>query len=121
MHVPAAVWGVAIEFAGWICPLTPLENALRARAGLAGYPGGFVEHHLTAWLYPVGLTPPTQAVLGTLALLVNVAAYGLMWRRHATARWIIARFGTVGVHRDGFNERGHDDQGDRTGSTYRCS
>ncbi len=81
VHVPAAVWGVAIEFAGWVCPLTPLENALRARAGLAGYPGGFVEHHLTAWLYPVGLTPPTQGLLGTLALLVNVAVYVIMWRR----------------------------------------
>jgi hypothetical protein len=81
VHVPAAVWGVAIEFGGWICPLTPLETALRARAGLAGYSSGFVEHHLTAWLYPIGLTPPTQMVLGALALLVNLAAYGLLWRR----------------------------------------
>ena len=35
-HVPCALWGIAIEYAGWICPLTPLENALRARAGLEG-------------------------------------------------------------------------------------
>src|SRR5438046_5709173 len=39
LHVPCALWGVAIEYAGWICPLTPLENALRARAGLEGYRG----------------------------------------------------------------------------------
>ena len=81
VHLPAALWGVAIEFGGWICPLTPLENALRVRAGLAAYTGGFVEHHVTAWLYPAGLTPLRQAVLGTLALLVNVAAYGVLWRR----------------------------------------
>ena len=81
VHLPAAAWGVALEFGGWMCPLTPLENALRARAGLAGYPGGFVEHHVVAWLYPVGLTPPTQVMLGTLALLVNAAAYGLWLRR----------------------------------------
>jgi hypothetical protein len=81
VHLPAAAWGVAIEFGGWICPLTPLENALRARAGLAGYSGGFVEHHMIGWLYPVGLTPRTQVVLGALALLVNIAAYGLLLRR----------------------------------------
>jgi hypothetical protein len=80
VHVPAAVWGVAIEFGGWVCPLTPLENALRARAGLAGYSGGFVEHHVIGWLYPVGLTPPAQVVLGALALLINVAAYSLVLR-----------------------------------------
>jgi len=80
-HLPAAVWGIAIEFGGWICPLTPLENALRARAGLAGYTGGFVEHHVTAWLYPVGLTAPRQVLLGALALLVNVAAYSIVLRR----------------------------------------
>jgi len=81
VHLPAAAWGVALEFGGWVCPLTPLENALRARAGLAGYSGGFVEHYLMAWLYPVGLTPATQALLGALALAVNLAAYSLfVWR-----------------------------------------
>lgn len=80
VQLPAALWGVAIEFGGWICPLTPLENALRARAGLAGYSGGFVEHYVMVWLYPVGLTPPKQAMLGALALLVNVVAYGLLLR-----------------------------------------
>src|SRR6266542_2623839 len=29
IHLPFAVWGVAIEIGGWICPLTPLENWLR--------------------------------------------------------------------------------------------
>ena len=43
VHVPAAVWGAAIEFAGWICPLTPLENSLRRQAGDAGYAGGFTS------------------------------------------------------------------------------
>jgi len=80
VHLPAAAWGTAIEFGGWICPLTPLENALRVHAGLAGYSGGFVEHHVIAWLYPIGLTPPKQVLLGTLALLVNLAAYSLVVR-----------------------------------------
>jgi uncharacterized protein DUF2784 len=81
VHLPAAAWGVAIEFGGWVCPLTPLENALRARAGLAGYSGGFVEYQVIAWLYPIGLTTPKQVMLGALALFVNLAAYGLLLRR----------------------------------------
>jgi hypothetical protein len=79
-HVPAAVWGAAIEFGGWICPLTPLENAWRARAGLAGYAGGFVEHYLIPALYPAGLTPPKQIALGSLVVVVNIVAYGIALR-----------------------------------------
>lgn len=39
LHVPAALWAVGIEFAGWICPLTPLENYLRRQSGSPGYQG----------------------------------------------------------------------------------
>ncbi|HYS59869.1 MAG TPA: DUF2784 domain-containing protein, partial [Gemmatimonadales bacterium] len=81
LHVPCALWGVAIEYAGWICPLTPLENALRARAGLEGYRGGFVEHYVIPALYPAGLARPTQVVLGTIVLVVNLVAYGMLLRR----------------------------------------
>lgn len=75
LHVPAAVWGVLIEFGGWICPLTPLEITLRQRAGQAGYTGGFIEHYVTTVVYPHGLTRGMQWALGALALAVNVAIY----------------------------------------------
>jgi uncharacterized protein DUF2784 len=81
VHVPCALWGMLIEYRGWICPLTPLENALRRRAGLEGYAGGFVEHYVIPVLYPAGLTRPTQALLGTLVLVVNLVAYGVLLRR----------------------------------------
>ena len=81
VHLPAAIWGVLIEFAGWICPLTPLENALRARAGEAGYAGGFIEHYVLRALYPGGLTPTIQLALGSFALGVNIVAYALLVRR----------------------------------------
>jgi len=81
VHVPAAVWGVLIEYGGWICPLTPLENTLRARAGVAGYSGGFIEHYILRTLYPSGLDSHARIALGSLALLVNVAAYTLIFRR----------------------------------------
>ncbi len=83
-HVPAAIWGVAIELGGWVCPLTPVENTFRARAGLAGYSGGFVEHHLLPLLYPTGLTAPTQLALGSVVVVVNLIAYGLLARRILT-------------------------------------
>lgn len=81
VHVPFAVWGVLIEYYGWVCPLTPIENAFRARAGLAGYSGGFIEHYVLPIIYPAGLTPRVQLVLGTLVLAVNLAAYaGFVYR-----------------------------------------
>jgi hypothetical protein len=81
LHVPAAAWGALIEFAGWICPLTPWEVALRRHAGEAGYAGGFIEHYLIPIVYPAGLTPATQVVLGILVIAVNVVAYaGLVHR-----------------------------------------
>src|SRR5262245_31291758 len=81
LHVPAAIWGVLIEYAGWICPLTPLENALRERAGQAGYSGGFVEHYVLGALYPAGLTRELQWVIGGLVLLINGLVYGSIWMR----------------------------------------
>ena len=81
LHVPAAVWGVLIEFAGWVCPLTPLENALRLRGGEAGYSGGFIEHYLLPVLYPAGLTRNTQLLLGSFVLALNLAVYGLLLAR----------------------------------------
>lgn len=80
LHVPAAIWGVLIEFGGWICPLTPLENALRARAGESVYAGDFIDQYLLQALYPSGLTPETRWVLGSLALLVNLIAYSFLIR-----------------------------------------
>lgn len=87
LHLPAAVWGVMIEFAGWMCPLTPLENALRLRGGEAGYSGGFVEHYLLPVLYPSGLTRGVQLVLGSIVLVLNLAVYGaVLARRRAQVK-----------------------------------
>jgi len=89
IHVPAALWGSLIEYAGIICPLTPLEVALRERGGSAGYSGGFIAHYLEGVLYPAGLTPRLQVWFGTFALVVNLAIYGrlvVLWRRRRRSR-----------------------------------
>jgi len=75
IHVPAAIWGALIEFAGWYCPLTNLENWCRARAGLAGYDEGFVAHYLFAVIYPSGLTRGMEIAIGLFVLVVNVTVY----------------------------------------------
>lgn len=79
IHLPAAIWVSLISFKGWICPLTPLENYLRTEAGAVGYGGGFVEHYIIALIYPVGLTPQLQMLLGVVAMLLNIGVYGLVF------------------------------------------
>jgi len=81
LHLPAVLWGVLIEFSGWVCPLTPWEQSLRIKAGQAGYSGGFVEHYLVSLIYPEALTPEIQFVLGVLVLMLNVGIYALVWSK----------------------------------------
>ena len=76
-HVPAAIWGVLIEFFGWVCPLTPLENSWRELGGQAGYSGGFVQHYIVSLIYPELLTRGTQIILGMVVLALNGIVY---WR-----------------------------------------
>jgi uncharacterized protein DUF2784 len=77
LHIPSAAWGITVEFAGWICPLTPIENVLRERAGSTAYQGDFIERYVLPLLYPVRLTRGTQWLLAGIALAVNVFVY---WR-----------------------------------------
>ena len=86
VHLPVVIWGALIEFAGWICPLTPLENWLRARGGDRGYSGGFIDHYLGALIYPEGLTRELQWFLGALVLAINAAIYLQAWRLRPKAR-----------------------------------
>jgi hypothetical protein len=81
VHVPVAVYGAAIEFVGWICPLTPLENSLRRQAGESGYSTGFVEHYILPLLYPSSLTREIQLLLGLLVIAVNLGIYAYVFRR----------------------------------------
>lgn len=80
-HVPCAVWGILIEFQGWVCPLTYLENDLRTAANTRGYAGGFIDHYLVPLVYPSGLTPGTQVLLGLAVLFINAMIYTLVWRK----------------------------------------
>jgi hypothetical protein len=82
LHLPCVAWAAWVEFSGSICPLTPLEQGLRARAGLEPYAGDFIARSVFPLLYPQGLTRRAQIVIGIVVLAVNVMAYGrlLLWR-----------------------------------------
>lgn len=82
LHVPCALYGAAIEFFGWTCPLTPLEVRLRRAAGRAGYEGGFIEHYLEGILYPAAWGE-LHVWLGVAVLVGNAAVYAWALRRTA--------------------------------------
>lgn len=79
-HLAAVAWGVYVAACSRVCPLTPLEVALRQRAGQSGYRGGFVEHYVIPVIYPRGLTPRIQAAEALLVVAVNLALYVWAWR-----------------------------------------
>lgn len=81
LHLPALAWGVWVEATAGICPLTPLEMALRRRTGQAAYEGSFVEHHLGALIYPQGLTPAAQWRIALGLAAFNLLLYALILRR----------------------------------------
>jgi hypothetical protein len=82
IHLPAVLWSSAVNLAGWVCPLTPLENRFRMAAGQAGYTDGFVEHYVAALVYPAGMTRTVALTAGISVVVWNVAVYA----------WVIARY-----------------------------
>ena len=86
VHLPAMVYGALIEFVGFTCPLTPLQNYLARRGGETAYHGGFISHYLVQAIYPPGLTRGIQLGLGLFVVLIAVAGYGGYLRRHRPAR-----------------------------------
>lgn len=81
IHLPAAIWGALIEFAHWTCPLTPLENLLRRRAGAAVYEGGFLDYYIFSLLYPAGLTRGWQYAIGIFVIAINAWIYTKLFAR----------------------------------------
>ena len=80
LHLPAAAWGAVVEFTGWICPLTPLEDWLREQGGEVSYRSDFIAQHLLPVLYPEDLTRDLQLLLGTGVVVLNAAVYWWLWR-----------------------------------------
>lgn len=90
VHLLALLWGIAVQWADWICPLTPLENRFRQLGGEAGYSGSFVEHFISKALYPEHLPLELRYLLGLVLIAVNAAIYGYVlfhkWQNRRSAR-----------------------------------
>ncbi len=86
LHMPAVVWAAGIEFGGWICPLTPLENYLRTKGGGLTYRSGFVEHYILPLIYPAALTRSLQIAIGCLVVGMNLAIYWWVFSRSTSKK-----------------------------------
>lgn len=80
LHVPSALYGATLEFIGWVCPLTPVEQGLRRLAGQGGYEGGFIEHYIGGLLYP-GNWHEISLYLGIGVVAINVILYVVVLTR----------------------------------------
>jgi hypothetical protein len=90
VHVVAVAWGFSTLAFGLACPLTEVENAVRARAGLPLLgPEGFAGHYLAYESH----RNVVRAVFATLVLCSwLVLAQAWLRRQHAAAaRTAVAR------------------------------
>ena len=83
IHIPCALWGALIEFFGWICPLTYLENYFHELGNINYYASSFTQHYLLPIIYPPGLTTGVQILFGSTVIVINLIIYCVVWRyRH---------------------------------------
>lgn len=80
VHLPAAGWGVLIEWFSWYCPLTKWENYFLQQAGRAGYSNGFVAHYIMPVIYPAGMTRGLEIAIGVFVLVLNAGIYMRVFR-----------------------------------------
>ncbi len=78
-HIPAVLWSSLVNLMSWTCPLTPLEKSLRARAGQAGYAGGFIQHYVGRAVYPRGMPRQMELVAGVSILVGNLVVYAVIF------------------------------------------
>ena len=79
IHLPVVLWSAMVNLASWTCPLTPIEKALRIRAGLSGYSGGFVEHYVGHLVYPRGMPRRLELVAGVSIVAWNILVYAVVF------------------------------------------
>lgn len=78
VHVPVVLWSAIVNLMDWTCPLTPLEKALRIRAGQTGYSGGFIQHYIGQAVYPRGMPRQLALMAGFSILIGNALVYALV-------------------------------------------
>ncbi|HKJ17066.1 MAG TPA: DUF2784 domain-containing protein [Xanthomonadales bacterium] len=77
VHIPAAAWGVWIELSHGVCPITPLEQSLRDRAGATNYEGSFINQYIVPIIYPPDFSPQTAQVFGFALMVFTMTVYSV--------------------------------------------
>ena len=80
VHLPFALWGLAIATLGFPCPLTTIEDALRDREQV-----GFIERYLDGVLYPDEYLLASRILAAALVVTAYVVAIA-RWRLRSR-RW----------------------------------
>jgi hypothetical protein len=86
VHIASLIYGILLEILEWSCPLTPVENWLRGRAGIPTYQGGFLLHYLDALVYP-DVAPSLLVLCAVAVCLFNLGVYAVRFRRRRVAGW----------------------------------
>lgn len=86
VHIASLIYGILLEILEWSCPLTPVENWLRGRAGIPTYQGGFLLHYLDALVYP-DVAPSFLVLCAVAVCLFNLGVYAVRFRRRRVAGW----------------------------------
>jgi len=84
-HVPAVVWAAGLVTIGYSCPLTTLEDDLRARAGERVHRGGFVAQYLDDVVYPERYKALARLLVALLVIVGWIGFGVLRWRRRTGA------------------------------------
>ena len=74
-HFPCLLWGLYIQFSSKICPLTYLENWLLKKSGKSFYEEGFISNYIFNIVYPKGIDPEVQFILGITLFIFNFLLY----------------------------------------------
>ncbi|PSL55155.1 uncharacterized protein DUF2784 [Saccharothrix carnea] len=83
-HLAMATWGLLIVLFPFACPLTWLENELRAAAGQPRLVNGFIDTYIDGVLYPDSAARLVQ-VLVALVVIASWTGYRLKRRVEQTS------------------------------------
>jgi hypothetical protein len=83
VHLPAAVLGAGLAFAGWFWPFESTERWLRDQGAQRGYSLNLVDRLLPDWMHPAALPREAELVIGVAVVIVNILIYRRVFRRAA--------------------------------------
>jgi uncharacterized oligopeptide transporter (OPT) family protein len=78
VHLAAVAWAGGTMIGNLGCPVTDWEKSALRRGGREPYPEGFLQHHVLRTRFDAGNARRNHAVLGTVAIAINVTVYLLI-------------------------------------------